>query len=86
MAGLLPKRDTAAKTHSARATHSTEYGERDRSYIPEEGATMISATERGGYTAEDDGRRAIPAVRVLVSTVRARVRFPRGSANTSTHP
>jgi hypothetical protein len=43
-------------------------------------------TERGSYTAEDDGRRAIPAVRVPVSTVRARVRFPRGSANSLAHP
>jgi hypothetical protein len=34
--GPSPKRDTVAKTQSATGTRSTECGEHDRSYIPEE--------------------------------------------------
>jgi hypothetical protein len=42
------------------------------------GSVASLPTERGGFTAEGDGRRAVPAVLVPVSTVRARVRILRG--------
>jgi hypothetical protein len=50
------------------------------------GSVTSLPTERGGFMAEGDGRRAIPAVLLPVSLVLARVRLPRGSANTLSHP